>query len=72
MSHPSPGIPRPSFAAVASSIDEYASKYIASCRMQAPRQEVIEDLKNMLVVSTYYLEFRLLPFSIVDASDFCL
>ena len=70
VSHPSPGLPRPSFAAVASSVDMGATKYVASCRMQAPRREIIEELKDMLQVSARCSEFQLLPFSIADASAF--
>ncbi|KAJ7732588.1 argonaute-like protein [Mycena maculata] len=48
--HPSPGTTgRPSFAAVVSSVDSYAAKYVADQRVQASRQELITDLKEMSV-----------------------
>ncbi|KAJ3552095.1 hypothetical protein NM688_g4338 [Phlebia brevispora] len=51
--HPPPGsLDRPSFASLVASVDSYSAKYIADCRVQAPRQEMIAELdvmaKNML------------------------
>ncbi|KAJ7127554.1 argonaute-like protein [Mycena crocata] len=46
--HPPPrSIGIPSFAAVVSSVDQNAAKYIADLRVQASRQEIIADLKEM-------------------------
>jgi eukaryotic translation initiation factor 2C len=46
--HPAPGAEgRPSFTTVVSSIDSLAAKYIALSRVQAGRQEIIDDLEEM-------------------------
>ncbi|KAJ7878523.1 argonaute-like protein [Mycena olivaceomarginata] len=46
--HPAPGATgRPSFAAVVSSVDSNAAKYVATQRVQTSRQELITDLKDM-------------------------
>jgi len=38
---------RPSFTAVVANVDSDTAKYIADCRVQASRQEMIEDLEPM-------------------------
>ncbi|KAJ7758252.1 argonaute-like protein [Mycena metata] len=38
---------RPSYAAVVSSVDVHAAKYVATLRVQASRQELISDLQEM-------------------------
>ncbi|KAL5511713.1 hypothetical protein ACEPAH_4931 [Sanghuangporus vaninii] len=48
VSHPGPGVMRPSVAAVVSSVDERAAKYVAKCAVQGPRTEIIEDLENLM------------------------
>ncbi|KAJ3552097.1 hypothetical protein NM688_g4337 [Phlebia brevispora] len=46
--HPPPGsLDRPSFASLVASIDSGASKYMADCRVQEPRQEIIAGLDEM-------------------------
>lgn len=45
--HPAPGSSSPSFAALVSSIDSDASKYISEIRVQTARQEIIADLYTM-------------------------
>ncbi|KAJ7481900.1 hypothetical protein FB451DRAFT_1171033 [Mycena latifolia] len=51
--HPGPGpTTRPSYAAVVSSVDSNAAKYIATQRVQKSRQELITELKEM---TTYLL-----------------
>ncbi|KAJ7500499.1 argonaute-like protein [Mycena galericulata] len=46
--HPGAGTTgRPSFAAVVSSVDSNAAKYVATQRVQASRQELISDLQEM-------------------------
>lgn len=42
---------RPSFASLVANVDSATAKYIADCRVQISRQEMIEDLKEMAVVS---------------------
>ncbi|KAF7353951.1 Protein argonaute-2 [Mycena venus] len=47
--HPAPGTSgRPSFAAVVSSVDSNAAKYVVTQRVQMSRQELIPDLKEMV------------------------
>ncbi|KAJ6597530.1 argonaute-like protein [Mycena vulgaris] len=49
--HPGSGVnARPSYAAVVSSVDQNAAKYIATQRVQISRQELITDLKDMTTV----------------------
>ncbi|KAG8903832.1 hypothetical protein FRB99_002683 [Tulasnella sp. 403] len=46
--HPPPDSQgRPSYTAVVGSIDSMASKYVASCRPQTSKQEMIDDLEEM-------------------------
>ncbi|KAJ7177641.1 argonaute-like protein [Mycena filopes] len=46
--HPGAGTTgRPSYAAVVSSVDSHAAKYVAIQRVQASRQELISDLQEM-------------------------
>ncbi|KAJ7765995.1 ribonuclease H-like domain-containing protein [Mycena olivaceomarginata] len=50
---------RPSYAAVVSSVDSYAAKYVASQSVQASRQELISDLKRMCIQTlTKYMSYR--------------
>lgn len=50
--HPAPGAEgRPSFTTLVSSIDSTTAKYIAISRVQAGRQELIDDLEEMCSVS---------------------
>lgn len=52
MIHPTRGSPnRPSFAAVVANVDSDTARYIATTRVQPPRQEMIDDLKEMCKVS---------------------
>lgn len=53
--HPAPGAEgRPSFTTVVSSIDSMAAKYIALSRVQAGRQELIDDLEEMCTVRCFH------------------
>jgi len=46
--HPAPGSEgRPSFTALVGNVDSNTAKYIATCRVQTGRQEIIADLKEM-------------------------
>ncbi|PSS05393.1 hypothetical protein PHLCEN_2v3882 [Hermanssonia centrifuga] len=46
--HPAAGsVGRPSFTAVVANVDSDTAKYIADCRVQTSRQEMIEDLESM-------------------------
>ncbi|KAJ7732583.1 argonaute-like protein [Mycena maculata] len=58
--HPGAGTTgRPSFAAVVSSVDSYAAKYVADQCVQASRQELITDLKEMSVyLLGKYISYR--------------
>ena len=54
--HPAPGAEgRPSFTTVVSSIDSMAAKYIAISRVQAGRQEIIDDLEEMCTVRFHFM-----------------
>ncbi|KAG7452836.1 Piwi-domain-containing protein [Guyanagaster necrorhizus] len=48
VSHPGPGVLRPSVASLVWSRDEYATLYAADIRIQPPRTERIEDLQDMV------------------------
>ena len=65
VSHPGPGVLRPSVAAVVSSVDERAARYVAKCAVQGPRTEIIEDLESLMDVGS--MESDDLPKS--DRSD---
>ncbi|KAI0335424.1 argonaute-like protein [Cubamyces sp. BRFM 1775] len=46
--HPAPGADgRPSFTALVGNVDSDTAKYIADCRVQTSRQEMIDDLEEM-------------------------
>lgn len=50
--HPSPGVTnRPSIASLVASVDENATRYVADVRVQAPRQETIIEIGDMIKVS---------------------
>ncbi|EIM90203.1 Piwi-domain-containing protein [Stereum hirsutum FP-91666 SS1] len=48
VSHPGPGVQRPSIASVVASYDPFLSKYSTFVTLQMPRREVIENLKSMI------------------------
>lgn len=51
--HPAPGAEgRPSFTALVANVDSDTAKYVADCRVQTSRQELIEDLESMSQVRT--------------------
>ncbi|GLB33868.1 putative argonaute family protein [Lyophyllum shimeji] len=58
--HPAPGSDgRPSFTALVANVDSDTAKYIACCRVQTSRQEMIEDLEEMSNhVLTKYVGYR--------------
>lgn len=46
--HPAPGAEgRPSFTALVANVDSDTAKYVADCRVQTSRKELIEDLESM-------------------------
>lgn len=48
MIHPAPGADgRPSFTALVGNVDSDTAKYVANCRVQTSRQEMIDDLQDM-------------------------
>ena len=51
VSHPGPRSLLPSVAALVASLDPYASRYVASIRVQASRVEMIEDIASMFDVA---------------------
>ena len=52
MTHPGAGVTnRPSVASLVFSWDPEACRYVALSRVQSPRQELIEDLKDMMKVT---------------------
>ncbi|RDX47695.1 argonaute-like protein [Lentinus brumalis] len=59
--HPAPGSQgRPSFTALVASVDSDSSRYVAECRAQTGRVEMIENLQDMAVnVLKLYRDYRL-------------
>ncbi|KAI0796707.1 argonaute-like protein [Abortiporus biennis] len=50
---------RPSFTALVGNVDSETAKYIADCRVQASRQEMIDDLQSMAEgILTKYMGYR--------------
>ncbi|KAI0638149.1 argonaute-like protein [Trametes polyzona] len=48
--HPAPGADgRPSFTALVGNVDSDTAKYVADCRVQTSRQEMIDGLKDMAI-----------------------
>lgn len=60
VTHPGPGIQRPSVAGIVSSVDMHACQYTATCSVQPPRTESITDLKSMMKVLVSLLTARYL------------
>ncbi|THH18233.1 hypothetical protein EW146_g2726 [Bondarzewia mesenterica] len=58
--HPAPGSQdRPSFAALVSSVDSDNAKYIATMDVQTSKEDIIENLQNMVkYVLEMYLQYR--------------
>ncbi|CCM03176.1 uncharacterized protein FIBRA_05298 [Fibroporia radiculosa] len=58
--HPAPGAEgRPSFTALVANVDSDTAKYIADCRVQTSRQELIEDLEAMSEhMLRMYMQYR--------------
>ncbi|KAI0698193.1 argonaute-like protein [Cerioporus squamosus] len=58
--HPAPGSQgRPSFTSLVASVDSDNSRYVAECRAQTGRVEMIEDLKDMVEnVLKLYKDYR--------------
>ncbi|KAI6105779.1 argonaute-like protein [Pisolithus sp. B1] len=58
--HPAPGSEgRPSFTALVGNVDSDTAKYIATCRVQTSRQEIIEDLGEMAQhILGMYMKYR--------------
>ncbi|KAI5124360.1 hypothetical protein M0805_008966 [Coniferiporia weirii] len=48
VTHPGPGVLRPSVATLVSSVDRGAAKYVSSSTVQEPRLEIIEGIGGML------------------------
>ena len=48
VSHPAPGIRKPSVTSLVYNHDQFATQYTAVTRLQDPRLEVITDLKDMM------------------------
>ncbi|XP_055705408.1 protein argonaute-2 [Phlebotomus papatasi] len=72
VTHPSPGQNNvPSIVGVASSYDEDGFKYTGMWRIQAPKQEIIDDLANMVAEHlSYYRKTRnVLPHTILYYRD---
>lgn len=63
--HPAPGsLDRPSFTSLVANVDSDTAKYIADCRVQTSRQEMIDDLEPMAQVCScfpalYQYQFQL-------------
>ncbi|KAH7887674.1 argonaute-like protein [Phlebopus sp. FC_14] len=58
--HPAPGATgRPSFTAVVGNVDSDTAKYVATCRVQDSRVEIIQDLKDMSQhILNMYMKYR--------------
>ncbi|KAL6309673.1 argonaute-like protein [Sparassis latifolia] len=58
--HPAPGADgRPSFTALVANVDSDSAKYVADCRVQTSRQELIEDLQEMSKrMLSMYMHYR--------------
>ena len=57
--HPAPGSQgRPSFTALVGSVDSDTSKYVAECRVQTGRLEMIQDLQEMARVTSHVAETK--------------
>nr|VWO95172.1 Uncharacterized protein [Ganoderma boninense] len=58
--HPAPGADgRPSFTALVGNVDSETAKYIADCRVQTSRQEMIDDLEAMATAQiSMYKKYR--------------
>lgn len=58
--HPAPGSDgRPSFASLVANVDSDSAKYIADSRVQASRQEMVEDLQVMVKhMLNMYIRYR--------------
>ncbi|KAL0949487.1 hypothetical protein HGRIS_009541 [Hohenbuehelia grisea] len=58
--HPAPGSDgRPSFTALVGNVDSNTAKYIAECRVQTSRQEMIDDLEDMSKkILSQYMRYR--------------
>ncbi|XP_076181590.1 argonaute 2 [Ptiloglossa arizonensis] len=72
VTHPSPdAINIPSIAAVAASHDPSAFKYNIELRLQAPREEIIQDLENIMRIQLlyFYQETRQKPQKIIFYRD---
>lgn len=53
VAHPSPGVKsRPSIASLVASVDEFATRYYTEVRVQAPRQETVDNVGGMIQVRT--------------------
>ena len=48
---------RPSFTALVANVDSDTAKYIADCRVQTSRQEMIDDLKEMAIVCVIHRDW---------------
>ncbi|KAJ3905321.1 Piwi domain-containing protein [Lentinula edodes] len=70
VSHPGPGVQKPSVASLVASHDAYASRYMAFTRVQNPRQEFIQDLQEMVTDSIKnFAQLNALPERIVFFRD---
>ncbi len=69
--HPAPGSFRPSIAACAGSMDRHCFQYMGVGRVQASRQEVIEDLCSMMkeLLRGFYMNCQTKPQRIVFLRD---
>lgn len=60
VSHSSPGLVRPSIAAVVGTFDMEFCRYADATSLQNPRQETISDLRAMVGVSTLHRHYVLI------------
>lgn len=62
---------KPSIAAVVASMDGHPSRYAATVRVQQHRQEIIQDLSNMVkeLLIQFYRSTRFKPFRIIFYRD---
>ncbi|ETW76417.1 hypothetical protein HETIRDRAFT_480543 [Heterobasidion irregulare TC 32-1] len=69
--HASAGTQRPSITSLVASYDRDCTQYAASIRVQAPRQEIIEHLKEMMVDAINYFgsQNQVVPSKIIFYRD---
>ena len=61
MSHPGPGVLKPSIASLVFSVDKWATKYLAYTAVQHPRVEIVVHLGEMVKAAIVVFGSKQLP-----------